>query len=193
VRNAAPGQGDTETPPPGRGSPNVQGVDQALKKRSGLSLKGRALRLLTRRDHSRVELRSKLLAHTEDEVALDLLLDDLEDTRLLSDRRFAEVVTRSKGERFGYALVARTLSRKGVSSDLAAEALAPLRVTERERALDICRRRFGQPPADLKERARQHRFLLGRGFDPGTVSWVLKQCDKEFRAAAAVPVPDPDC
>jgi len=178
--------------PPGRGPGNLQEVDEARKRRSGLSLKGRALRLLARRDHSRVELRSKLLAHTEDEAALDLLLDDLEGTRLLSDRRFAEVVVQSTGARSGFALVAQTLLRKRVASDLAIEALAPLRVTERERALDICQRRFGKPPVDMKERARQHRFLLGRGFDPGTVSWVLKQCDKGFRDAAIAPEADSD-
>jgi regulatory protein len=151
---------------------------QAPKQRSALGLKGRALRFLARREHSRAELRSKLLPHAVDASVLDVLLDDLEAARLLSDRRYAEVVARSKGERYGAASVARTLSRQGVAPELAAEALAPLRASERERALDICRRRFEGPPADLRERARQHRFLLGRGFDPATVAWVLKQCDR---------------
>jgi len=161
-------------------STGLRGVDEGRRPRSGLSLRGRALRFLARRDYSRAELRSKLLAHATDEAALDTLLDDLEATRLLSDRRYAEVMAQSKGSRFGVASVARTLSRQGVASELAAEALAPLRATERERALEICRRRFGEPPADLRERARQHRFLLGRGFDPGTVSWVLKQFGRGF-------------
>jgi regulatory protein len=136
------------------------------------------LQLLARRDYSRAEVRSKLLAHAADEAVLDSLLDDLETTGLLSDRRYAEVVAQSRGARYGVASLARTLSRNGVAPELVADALAPLRANERERALEICRRRFGEPAADLKERAKQHRFLLGRGFNPATVSWVLKHCHR---------------
>ena len=147
--------------------------------RSRLSLRGRALRLLARREHSRAELRRKLLVEDVTAQALDAVLDDLESRHLLSDSRYAEVVAHSKGARYGAAAVARTLSQQGISPELAAQALAPLLASERERALDIWQRRFGEPPADLKARARQHRFLLGRGFDPGTVSWVLKQAGSQ--------------
>jgi regulatory protein len=172
--------------------PDSREADEPRKPRGRLSLKGRALRFLARREHSRAELRGKLLAHAESEAALDLVLDDLEATRLLSDQRFAEVVASSKGSRFGHAILARNLSLKGVAPDLAAEALAPLRTTERERALEICRSRFEGPPTDLKERARQHRFLLGRGFDPGTVSWVLRERDKGIDEPGRGPGSDPD-
>ena len=93
---------------------------------------------------------------------------------LLSDRRYAEILAQSKGARYGVARSPGPCpSRAWVPRSPL--PLEPLRATERERALDIWRRRFGEPPADLKERARQHRFLLARGFDGATVSWVLKQ------------------
>lgn len=154
----------------------LQGVaDRRKRPRAQLSLKGRALRLLARREHSRAELRRKLLVEDVSEDALDAVLDDLEAKCLLSDRRYAESVAHSKGARQGFASVARSLSQQGVSPQVAAEALAPLRANERERAMAVWKRRFGEQPADLRERARQHRFLLGRGFAPSTVSWVLKQ------------------
>ncbi|MBA3479669.1 MAG: recombination regulator RecX [Lautropia sp.] len=143
-----------------------------------LSLRGRALRFLARREHSRAELRRKLLTEEVDEAAVNILLDDLESKKLLSDRRFAEVLAQSKGARYGVASVSRTLAKQGVSPELAAAALAPLSATERERALAIWRRRFGAPPTDLKARARQHRFMLGRGFEPATVSWIIKQAEQ---------------
>ena len=143
--------------------------------RAPLSLKGRALRLLARREHSRAELRRKLLVDEVSATALDAVLDELESKHLLSDRRYAEVIAHGKGARYGVASLSRTLSRQGVDAEVAAQALAPLRASERERALEIWKRRFGEPPADLKQRARQHRFLLGRGFDFATVSWVLRQ------------------
>lgn len=150
----------------------------APRPREQLSLRGRALRLLARREHSRAELRRKLLTEDVGADTLDALLDDLESKRSLSDRRYAEVVAHSKGVRYGVASLSRTLSRKGVSPEVAAQALAPLRASEPERALEIWKRRFGEQAVDLKERARQHRFLLGRGFDPATVAWVLKQAGK---------------
>ena len=167
------------------------------RRRTGTSLRSKALRLLARREYTRAELRRKLiqaeeaaarrerLAGTEPEAdppitadlldRIDSLLEDLERNRLLSDQRYAEVLVSSKAGRYGVARLSRTLATQGVGSQVADEALAPLRASERDRALAIWKRRFGQPPSDLKERARQHRFLVGRGFDPATVSWVLKQ------------------
>ena len=156
-------------------------AERRKRSRPPLSLKGRALRLLARREYSRAELRRKLLVEEVGEAGLDAVLDDLESKRLLSDRRYAEVVAHGKGARYGVASLSRSLSRQGVSAEIAAQALAPLRASERDRAMDIWKRRFGEPPADLKARARQHRFLLGRGFDPATVAWVLKQAQLACR------------
>lgn len=168
------------------------------RRRTGASLRSRALRLLARREYTRAELRRRLLLAEESDVRkslqqsggpdpdalepitdellerIDSLLDDLERSHLLSDRRYAEVLVNSKGSRYGVARLSRTLATHGVGGRLAEDALAPLRATQRERALAIWKRRFSQPPSDLKERARQHRFLIGRGFDPATVAWVLK-------------------
>ena len=157
---------------------DLRAVADARKQPRALSLKGRALRFLARREYSRAELRRKLLAHETDAAELDAVLDELESKRLLSDKRYAEVLAQSKGGRYGVATLSRTLSQQGVSSEVAAAALESLRSNERERALEVWRRRFGEPPADLKERARQHRFLLARGFDAATVSWILKRAEK---------------
>jgi regulatory protein len=189
--------------PDARGEPDptdLQALDRPRDgRRTGVSLKSRALRLLSRREYTRAELRRKLLLAEEADArkallagvaagpdalepitealleCLDSLLDELEGNRLLSDRRYAEVLVSSKGDRYGVARLSRTLVTQGVGGPVADEALAPLRTTQRERALAIWKRRFGRPPSDLRERARQHRFLIGRGFDPATVSWVLKQ------------------
>ncbi|MEO6269004.1 MAG: recombination regulator RecX [Lautropia sp.] len=142
---------------------------------SGPQLRARALRLLARREHSRAELQRKLLSGEVDQAALDAVLGDLESRDLLSDRRYAEVTVHSKRARYGIARIVQTLSRQGVDAELAAQVIQPLKSSERERALALWQKRFGEPAADLKGRARQHRFLLGRGFDPATVAWVLKQ------------------
>lgn len=132
--------------------------------RAPLSLKGRALRHLSRREHSRLELQRKLAPHAESAEALDALLDELESARLLSGQRFAESLVYRKAERFGSALIRRELRSHALEPDIVAQQLALLEQTELARARALRDRRFGEPPESAQGRARQARFLMARGF-----------------------------
>ena len=55
-----------------------------------LSLKGRALKYLAAREHSRLELQRKLAPHAESAEQVDAALNDLEARGFLSAERFAE-------------------------------------------------------------------------------------------------------
>ena len=55
-----------------------------------LSLKARALRFLSMREHSRLELKRKLARHAEEGDDIEALLDFLEKNNWLSQERFAE-------------------------------------------------------------------------------------------------------
>ena len=74
----------------------------------------------------------------------------------------------------GAARLRKELQHKGISADAIAGALAQLQSTELERARAVWQRRFGGPPGDAKERARQGRFLLARGFSGAVVGRVLR-------------------
>ena len=50
------------------------------------------------------------------------------------------------------------------ADELVREATAPLLTTEVQRAREVWQRKFGQVPLDMKERSRQVRFLMARGF-----------------------------
>ena len=128
---------------------------------------------LARREHSRAELRRKLAPHAESAGQLDRLLDDLEAKKLLSDRRYSEVMARNRGERFGAARVKQELRARGVADPLVREAVSDLVRTELLRARQVWRRKFGAPPADAAERARQIRFLAQRGFDAEVIRRVV--------------------
>ena len=138
------------------------------------SLLARALGYLARREHSRAELRRKLVAHAESAGQLDGLLDDLEGKKLLSDRRFTEVMARSRGARFGAARVKQELRARGVADALVREAVGDLSHTELQRARQVWRRKFDAPPADAAERARQMRFLAQRGFSAEVIRRVVR-------------------
>jgi regulatory protein len=146
----------------------------AVKPKNELSLKARALRYLARREHSRAELRAKLLPHVQDGEDVDVLLDDLERRDWLSDARTAELLVNSKRSRFGSQRIAHELRQKGIAEHLINEAIPRLKESELEAAREVWQKKFGALPQDAREKARQVRFLQARGFAPEVVFKVLR-------------------
>lgn len=136
-------------------------------------LRLRAIGLLARRDHSRAELRQKLARHGGEAADIETVLDALQAENLLSERRFAEGVVRVRGARYGSARVAQDLRARGIAGELAADLLSGLKGSEAERAQAIWQRKFGDAPADARERARQMRFLQARGFAADVIRKVV--------------------
>jgi len=138
-----------------------------------LSLKGRALRLLGTREHSRAELQRKLVPHEDEPGQLARILDDLQAKGFIDEQRVVDSVLHRRAPRLGAARVKQELQVKGLPAPLVAEAVDMLRGTELQRAREVWQRRFGVVPADARERARQARFLLARGFGGDVVQRVL--------------------
>lgn len=138
------------------------------------SLKGRALRLLSQREHSRAELERKLAPHEEVPGELAKALDELQARDFINDGRAVDSVVHRRAGKLGAARVKQELVAKGLSGELIAEAMAGLRDTELSRAQDVWRKKFGQPPQDLQERGKQMRFLLTRGFSAEVVRRVVQ-------------------
>jgi regulatory protein len=139
------------------------------------TLRERALRLLARREHARVELSRKLAPYAESTEQLDMMLDDLTARRLLSDERYVEMRLNARSARFGNARLAHELRTQGVAEELVSEALAGSD-DELSRARQVWQRKFGNTPAvaEANERARQMRFLMSRGFSGETIRRVLR-------------------
>jgi regulatory protein len=136
-------------------------------------IRTRALRLLARREHSRLELRRKLAGDAANPQELADLLDDFERRGWLSEARVAEQHLAKASGRYGARRVLGELKEKGLSSDALAQAAAQLRHAELESARQAWRKRFGKPPSDARDRARQARFLAGRGFSAAAIRAVL--------------------
>ncbi len=128
------------------------------------SLRARALRHLARREHTRHELALKLAPHAESEAEIAQILDDFTQRGWLSEQRAAEQIVHARRGRYGPARIRRDLEAKGVPAETAAAALAALKEGELEAARAVWKRKFRAPPANAAERAKQARFLLGRGF-----------------------------
>lgn len=131
--------------------------------------------MLARREYGRAELRARLLMRGIAEADADTALDELARRGLLSDARYAEAVVAQKAGRYGRRAIAHALKEKGVDEAAAASALTALAGRDEvDEALALWRRRYGAPPADEREKARQVRFLVSRGYSMSVALKVLR-------------------
>jgi regulatory protein len=138
-----------------------------------LSLKGRALRLLARREHSRRELERKLAGHETEPGELRQALDELQARGFIDEQRVVESVLNRRAPRLGAGRVKQELQAKGLDPERVAAAVAGLRATEYERAREVWRKKFEGAPLDAAGRAKQARFLAARGFGGEVIRRVL--------------------
>lgn len=138
------------------------------------NLRERALRMLARREHSRLELRRKLAPHVEEFDDIEALLDNLEKRGWLSEKRVVEQTVYSRRSRYGAMRIVHELREKGVSDDAIAEAEPKIRESELETAHEVWRKKFRSLPRSAAERARQMRFMQSRGFDMDVIRKVLR-------------------
>ena len=135
------------------------------RRKPDASLRATALRLLARRDYPRAALEARLIARGADGDEVARTLDDLERCGYLSDARFAQMLVAQKADRFGRRAIAHALRERRVDPEAAREALAGVDADdEMARAQTVWARRFPAKAADERERARQIRFLVSRGY-----------------------------
>ena len=143
------------------------------------SLKGRALRLLSQREHSRQELERKLRPFEEVPGELAQALDFLQAKDFINEQRVLESVVNRRASKLGASRVKQELQAKGLDPQAVSEALQGLRETEVDRAREVWRKKFGQPALDANARAKQMRFLLTRGFAAEAVRRVVSGADDD--------------
>jgi regulatory protein len=147
--------------------------------RQQLSLKARALKYLSTREHSRLELGRKLSRYAEEGDDVEALLDFLEKNNWLSQERFAESLVHRRAGRYGNNRVLSELQQHGVKGEALDELKSGLKETETKRAREVWRRKFDSVPRDAEERGKQMRFLLQRGFSQSAVRAALQGRDDE--------------
>ena len=142
------------------------------------SLKGRALRLLSGREHSRAELERKLASFEEEPGTLAQTLDELQAKGFINEQRVIESVVHRRADKLGLVRIKQELQSKGLDSVAVAEALEGLRATECGRALAVWRKKFSAPPEDAQAAAKQMRFLASRGFGTDVIRRVVTGADR---------------
>ncbi len=135
--------------------------------------------MLARREHSRVELTAKLCAKGFADDLAATVVAHLATENLVSDERFVEAFLRARVEKGqGPTKIAHELNRKGVDESLIE---AYINFSDRawiDRLRAVRHKKYGREiPRDWNERARQMRFLQGRGFTFEQIQRVMNLDD----------------
>jgi regulatory protein len=139
------------------------------------SARATAIRMLARRDLSRAELQQRLRARGIADASIIETLDEFERLGWVSDARYAQGLVAQRAGRYGERAIARDLNDRKVTPEIAREALGALASRdELADAIALWSRRFGQPPQDDREKGRQVRFLMARGYSASIAFKVLR-------------------
>jgi regulatory protein len=140
-----------------------------------------ALRLLTRRDHSKFELARKLKQRDFEDVVIEKVLLECERLDYLNDERTAQLLIGQllrKG--YGANRIQHELNRKGLTGNHIAgifrENLSDVVEQENaERVLIKNIKRFERENDRQKRNGKIYRFLYSRGFSSQVISEVIKK------------------
>ena len=139
------------------------------------SARGRALKLLSRREHSAAELAAKLQRRGADaDVARDAVRT-MADAGWQSDERYAEMLVRNRIEQgYGPLRIRMELTQAGVPDAEIRTALETADVDWTARCVAVCQRKFKKQPSGAGEWQKQYRFLASHGFTAAQIRVALK-------------------
>jgi regulatory protein len=129
-------------------------------------IRAKAIELLVRREHSRLELRQKLMQRGFPAEGIDSALNELAEEGLLNEGRYAEIYACNRADKgYGPLRIASELRERGIPQELVDQALGELANDWLPKLRELHRKRFkSQIPADAAGRMKQTRVLRQHGF-----------------------------
>jgi len=145
------------------------------------SIRFAAMNLLSMREHSAMELYKKLTKKYQQPDLIAATIKRLTEDDLQSDTRFAAAyIGMRKRQGKGPLLINMELKERGVSTELISNFLEPEDHGWKTLAGVVRQKKFGSIlPVDMKEKAKQIRFLAARGFNSACIQHALK-CSEEY-------------
>lgn len=125
-----------------------------------------AMRHLTRREHSRLELTQKLHSIYSDSHKITSALNQVCEKGYLSDERYADLIVRSRINQYcGPFKMRMELRGKGVVDDIIESVIESYDVDWLSLARQARVKRYGESaPSDAKNLSKQIRYLKNKGF-----------------------------
>lgn len=139
-------------------------------------LKKIAIDLLSRRDHSRQELKQKLLLKGGEADVIADVIDWCTDENYQSDSRYCAMLVRSKVNKgYGPAVVSQAAREQGIDRELLTQTLEELEIDWFELALSQYQKKFADKPiTDFQDKQKRMGFLQRRGFNSAQIQYALK-------------------
>ena len=135
----------------------------------------KALDLVSRREHSRHELRQKLNKRfPETSPIIDEALDKLVLNNILDDERFVEMYLNARARKgFGPKKIEMELYSKKVDSMLIGNAIEAYESWTENAENELKKKFKGIKPTAYKSKKKQKQFLLNRGFSTQIIERIL--------------------
>lgn len=135
----------------------------------------RALDLISRREHSKRELITKLTQRCCDKQTALSISERLEEIGLIDDRRYAQALLREYGEykKMGETRIKQEMLKRGVPSDIISDALEEFEDDPQKKIKELIESKYINSLADEKGKNRAINALLRRGFSFYDIKQVL--------------------
>jgi regulatory protein len=129
------------------------------------SIYNKALDIISRREHSKKELKEKLQKKFDATNVIDEVIEKLTNNNLINDERYAEMYTTiRKRKGFGPKRIEYELSSRGINNSISSIAIDEVGGWN-EAAQDVFNKKFKHGVAEqYKQKAKQKNFLQNRGF-----------------------------
>ena len=154
---------------------------ERLEQKQYRYLFNKAIEMLSRREYSEKMLREKLLAlNVEDLSQIDRVIDKIQGYGYQNDQRFTELFIRNSiAKGLGFIRIRQELKQKGIDAELADRGIEDASgegFSQDELIYRVWLKKFKALPVDPKEKAKQYRFLMYRGFSSSEIAhfydWV---------------------
>ncbi len=163
-------------------------------KRPPVSMRAKALALLSGREYSRAELARKLGTHARKREAVALgdespgstipaeieaLLDEFTLKGWLSEERYVEQSVNRLSRRYGTRRVMQNLQSKGIKTESVQASKPYLESVALATAKALLDRKYRAAAVSKEDRSKRVRFLQGRGFDYDVIRKALRDSGSE--------------
>ncbi|MDF2530343.1 MAG: regulatory protein RecX [Gammaproteobacteria bacterium] len=143
-------------------------------------IKNKAIGYLARCEHSRHELKHKLLQKfPKMELKIEQVLGELADKNLQSDRRFLESFIRHRAQSgYGLLRIKQELTQHHIDNDLLAEVLESLEIDWLEVLQYLYQKRYSRKPVtDYADKMKRSQYLYSHGFSHDEIKELWQNRD----------------
>lgn len=142
-------------------------------------LKQAALNYLSRREHSRAQLRQKLLQKTAEVAEVETVLLWCEQQGYLDEQRFLAMLVRQRcNQGYGYQAILAECRQQQLNSAQLTNVIAELEIDWWQVAKHCYQKKYGDTQvADFREKMKRMAYLQRRGFNQEQIRAVFSHTD----------------